>query len=108
VKAMSEYFNMLKEGLEQAIEYEKGNKSAARSTKIVIEPIPEYSKIDIKNIRKELQMTQWTFADFIGVSKKTVEAWECGTRKPTGSAKRLMQIVVKNKGIEKQIIDYSH
>ncbi|HHY24735.1 MAG TPA: helix-turn-helix domain-containing protein [Clostridiaceae bacterium] len=105
---MSEYFDMIKEGLEEAIEYERGNKSVARSTKIYIKPIPEYTNIDIKNIRNELQLTQQAFADLVGVSKKTVEAWECGTRKPTGSAKRLMQIVINNRGIEKQIINIQH
>ena len=105
---MSEYFDMIKEGLEEAIEYENGNKFAARSTKIYIKPIPQYTNIDIRNIRNELQLTQLAFADLVGVSKKTVEAWECGTRKPTGSAKRLMQIVINNKGIEKQIINIQH
>jgi putative transcriptional regulator len=105
---MSKYFDIIKEGLEDAIEYEKGNKSKARSTKICIKPIPEYTNIDIKNIRDELQLTQLVFANLVGVSKKTVEAWECGTRKPTGSAKRLMQMVINNKGIEKQIINIQH
>ncbi len=42
-------------------------------------------------------MTQWMFADFIGVSIKTVEAWECGTRKPTGSAKDKVAIKLMKK-----------
>jgi len=92
-------------GLEQALEYERGNRKVAHSTKIYIAPMPKYSAEDIKSIRNDLKMTQWVFADLIGVSQKTVEAWESGTRKPAGSAIRMIQLITNNKGIEKQIVD---
>ncbi len=37
---MSEFYEMIKEGLEQALEYEKGNKAAARSKTVFSEPPP--------------------------------------------------------------------
>ena len=42
-------------------------------------------------------MTQTVFAEFFGVSKKTVEAWECGRTHPTGPALRLMDILYEGK-----------
>ena len=38
-------------------------------------------------------MTQAVFANYMGVSSKTVEAWEKGTNHPTGSACRLLDIL---------------
>ena len=39
-------------------------------------------------------MTQRTFAMVMGVSNKTVEAWENGTNKPAGTARRMMGILM--------------
>ena len=38
-------------------------------------------------------MTQTVFANYMGVSKKTVEAWELGRTHPTGPAYRLLDIL---------------
>ena len=38
-------------------------------------------------------MTQVLFADYMGVSCKTVEAWEKGTNHPTGTACRLISML---------------
>ena len=38
-------------------------------------------------------MTQHVFADYLGVSVKTVEAWERGRTHPTGPAYRLMSFL---------------
>lgn len=35
-------------------------------------------------------MTQSTFAAVMGVSNKTVEAWEKGTNSPAGTARRML------------------
>ena len=88
---MSEYYESLKRGLEEAIEYSKGNLKR-RSFKVVFEPVPEYSPEDIKRIRTEAKMTQIGFAGFLGVTTKAVEAWENGRNKPSGPARRLMSI----------------
>ena len=36
------------------------------------------------------------FAQLLGVSKKTVEAWEAGTKKPNGSVLRLFQVIERD------------
>jgi len=95
---MSEMGESIIRGLQDIIDFQNGDKSKGR-VKIVkmrdIEPIEEYSKEKIKEFRQEKQFTQKDFAELFGVSKKTIEAWEMGTRKPTGTAKRLFQIMEK-------------
>ncbi|MBO5429336.1 MAG: helix-turn-helix domain-containing protein, partial [Peptococcaceae bacterium] len=43
--------------------------------------------------RKELGMTQVLFAGFMGVSTKTVEAWEAGRNMPDGPARRILAML---------------
>ena len=42
-------------------------------------------------------MSQKIFASYMGVSDKTVEAWEAGTNHPSGSASRLLSMIEKDK-----------
>ena len=56
----------------------------------------EYSSIEIKEIRGRLHMTQVAFALFMGVSKKTVEAWESGQNIPNGPSLRLLWLADKD------------
>ena len=89
---MSSLFDDLKQGLEEAIDYEKGQGEAKVKT-YMISPVKEYSDKEIRNIRMKAGMTQSVFASYMGVSKKTVEAWECGRTHPTGPAFRLLDIL---------------
>lgn len=63
----------------------------------VITPVKKYSNIQIKRIRNDANMTQRVFANYMGVSPKTVEAWEIGRNKPTGPACRLLSLLEKEK-----------
>ncbi|WP_342528189.1 helix-turn-helix domain-containing protein [Chryseomicrobium sp. FSL W7-1435] len=85
-------FESLKTSLNEAIDHADG-KHNARTRKITIKPLPTFSPQDIKEIRKKVEMTQLLFAQTLGVSKKTVEAWEAGTNVPNGSAMRLLQLL---------------
>ena len=89
---MSDFFNDLVTGLNEAIDFEKG-KGKARTHTFIIEPVKRYNKNEIKAIRTHAGMTQAVFANYMGVSAKTVEAWENGTNHPTGSACRLLDIL---------------
>ena len=93
---MSSLFDDLKEGLQEAIDFEKGN-SSAKTVTFVIEPVKKYSNEDIKQIRKKSGMKQAVFANYMGVSSKTVEAWELGRTHPTGPAYRLLRILEEGK-----------
>ena len=93
---MSSLFEDLKEGLQEAIEFEKGNGNA-KTTTFIIEPVKKYSNDDIKRVRNNAGMTQTVFANYLGVSKKTVEAWELGRTHPTGPANRLIEMLESGK-----------
>ena len=93
---MSTLFDDLKEGLQEAIDFEKGN-GKAKTVTFMIEPVKKYSNEDIKRIRNKAVMTQSVFANYMGVSPKTVEAWELGRTHPTGPAYRLLDILAENK-----------
>lgn len=88
-------FEEIKLGLEQAIEYEKGNLKANKVT-LTVMPLDTFTSQEIKEIRKSTGMTQAIFAKYMGVSVKTVEAWEAGRNHPDGAACRLLSITRKN------------
>lgn len=80
------------QGLNEAVEFEKGNVKA-RTAKCTVTPVPDLTSAEIKDIRLSFGMTQATFAEAIGVSVKTVEAWEAGTNKPIGIARRFLSVI---------------
>ncbi len=84
-------FDDIKTGLEQAIEYEKGNLKA-KTTVLSIAPVDVFTPGEIKEIRKNTGLTQVLFAKYMGVSVKTVEAWEAGRNHPEGAACRLLTL----------------
>ena len=92
---MTTLFDELQEGLTQAIGYARGN-APARVITYKIDPVEEYDKDRIRQIRIDADMTQKVFAEYLGVSVKTVEAWERGRTHPTGPAYRLMSFLVRD------------
>lgn len=82
-------YDSIMQGLTEAVAYTKGELSARTST-IYIAPLPNINSVDVRKLRAELSMTQMVFARVMGVSVKTVEAWENGRNKPNGPATRLM------------------
>lgn len=81
-------FAGLMNGLNDALAYEKG--SAKAETYARKKSLPE---VDIKKERASLNMTQKAFAALVGVSKRTVEAWESGKCTPSPTAKKLIHLI---------------
>lgn len=84
-------YESVKKGLQEAVDYNHG-KLKARSSTIAVKPLEDFSASDIKQIRTELEVSQTLFASMLGVSSKTVEAWELGRNTPEGPAKRLLSL----------------
>lgn len=92
---MSEFYDIIKTGLEEAIAYERGETKANTRT-VTVEEVAHFEPSEIRQIRLDTGMTQVLFASYLGVSKKTVEAWECGRNHPDGAASRLLWITKRN------------
>ena len=104
---MNSLFDDLREGLQEAIDYEKGIGNAKKKV-FVITPVTKYSREQIKSIRNKAGMTQAVFASYMGISKKTVEAWELGRTHPTGPACRLLDILDRGKENELSFVSVNN
>jgi putative transcriptional regulator len=90
----NQIYHDLKQSLQEAIDYKKGKiKAKVHRRRVNVAPLPHYSPSDIKRIREELNLSQRTFADVLGVSVKSIEAWEAGRTEPNGSAQRILSII---------------
>ena len=90
----SELGNEIIEGLNEIITLERGRKaSKLNKDSVSILAMDEFKPDDIKSMRHKFEMSLSIFAKMLGVSPKTVEAWESGFRKPTGAYARLLQII---------------
>jgi putative transcriptional regulator len=93
---MNGLFESIKQGLNEAIEYERGSLPKVRVDNITVAPINMYGANEIKAIRAQHSMTQKLFAEALGVSVKTIEAWEAGTNKPSGVANRMLELLKRD------------
>jgi len=84
---MSEFFNSIEQGLEEAVEFSKGQASKA--------VVHKFSPIDVKNIRAKMDMSQTEFASAFGISVSTLRHWERGDRVPHGPALVLLNVLKK-------------
>ena len=88
-------------GFKAAIAHERGKRKLRTSTiKIPDEP-GKWSKQDVIQLRTEKldNISQPKFALILGVSSGTVRAWEQGAKNPSGSARRLLDIIDISPGI---------
>lgn len=98
-------FELLKEGLEEAIEFHRGNVKL-RTKKVFIPDAPKnYKAQDIKKLRSKLGITQQELAMWLNVSLNTVQAWEQNTRKPSHSSLRLIEMLDKDFSIVKRLLE---
>ncbi|MEO1925433.1 MAG: NadS family protein [Gammaproteobacteria bacterium] len=84
---MSEFFNSIKQGLNEAVDFAEG--------KVIKAKVHKYSAVDVKNIRSNLDMSQTEFASAFGISVSTLRHWERGDRSPQGPALVLLNVVAK-------------
>ena len=85
---MSEFFESIQQGLSEAIEY-----SDHKCPEAIVH---NFSAVDVKTTRSNLDMSQTEFASAFGISVNTLRHWERGDRKPQGPALVLLNVVAKN------------
>jgi len=85
---MSERFESIKKGVEEAIAWKRGKKTGSR--------IRKYTAMDVSKIRKKTKMTQKEFSESFSIPLSTLRQWEQGKRVPQGPAQALLKIIDKN------------
>lgn len=87
--------------IEESIkEYEAMFQGKPNEVEVVTRTIPvrqEFSAETIKELRKNIGATQATLANLVGVSTRTVEAWESNRSEPNRSAQKLLTLLMQDK-----------
>jgi putative transcriptional regulator len=66
---------------------------------LCLPPCPEFTPQHVLEIRTNRHASQGVFAAFLNVEKTTVAAWEQGSKKPSGAAAKLLELV-ERKGLD--------
>jgi putative transcriptional regulator len=67
--------------------------------RLCLPPIEPLKPEQIKQIREEARVSQAVFAAILNTSLSTVQKWEIGQKRPTGTALKLLHLVQK-RGLE--------
>ncbi len=94
-----DFFSGIMDGLNEALAYEKGKASAETFARK--QSLPD---VNVSKIRISLSMTQKSFASVLGVSCRTVEAWECGKSNPTPTARKLIYLIEQDPSLVDKLI----
>lgn len=90
-KEMNEFCDDLLKSAKQMKE-----KKVARKTVVVVS--------DITRARNKVNMSQPAFAELMGVSVRTLQAWEQGKRNPSGAAKTLLRVAETHPEILRKLV----
>lgn len=88
---MNRAYESIMTGLTEAVEDVKEKKLPRRIVTVL--PVKEYQAEEVKAIRNRTGLSQKLFAGYMGVSDKTVEAWESGKNHPSGAASRILNMM---------------
>ena len=67
--------------------------------RLCLPPVEPLAPEQIKHIRESTRVSQAVFARLLNISLSTVQKWEIGQKKPTGTALKLLHLVQK-RGLE--------
>lgn len=91
-------FESIRQGLEEARAYSKGQGADARVHEI---SVPD---IDVSEIRAQTGLSQAEFARSIGVAKGTLLNWEHGRRHPNGPAQVLLALIARKPSVVQELL----
>lgn len=89
---MGSVYDSIMAGLAEAADDVQGKDIKLKRRTVSVVPVKVYSAKEIRDIRKRTGLSQKPFASYMGVSAKTVEAWEAGTNRPSGAASRILNM----------------
>ena len=93
---MSEVYNDITSSLNELLDAAKGKETEIVIHRRTVKELDTFSPVQIKQIRTSTGLTQKMFAACLGVSVKSIEAWEGGRSHPDGPARRLMGLIRDN------------
>ena len=99
---MSNVYENILTGLQEAIDDSIAEKKILKKRMVAIVPVKEYNSKEVKTIRNKTGLSQKLFAIYMGVSVKTVEAWETGTNRPNGAASRILSMMELDNDLTKR------
>lgn len=95
---MSEVYESLMDGLNEALAFAEGKQTGAVVHHIAV-PV-----VDVAQIRAKTGLSQSAFAKSIGVAKGTLLNWEQGRRHPTGPAQVLLAMIARKPSLVKELL----
>lgn len=95
---MSEVYESLMEGLNEALSFAGGKETGAVVHRI------EVPVVDVAKIRASTGLSQNAFAKSIGVAKGTLLNWEHGRRQPTGPAQVLLAMIARKPSVVRDLL----
>lgn len=90
------------DGLKVTVTYVGSGKSAGRKPRIKV------PTVNVAALRAKTGLSQFEFAQSIGVPKGTLLNWEQGRREPTGPAQVLLAILAKKPSLVKDLFANKH
>jgi putative transcriptional regulator len=64
-----------------------------------LQPIEPLEPESIKKIRQDANVSQAVFASILNTSLSTIQKWEIGNKRPTGTALKLLHLV-RDRGLD--------
>ena len=90
-------FDLLLQSMREGGEIFRGERKPSRE--FVVE-----KKEDVQYVRQTFNISQDAFAKFMGVSVGTLRNWEQGRRHPTGAARVLLRIAVRQPKLFAEVV----
>lgn len=109
-KTKTKFAKDLIAGLEEVLEYTRGNKKGLRTTELEVpEPARPWRKDQIAHLRKRrFKVSQPVFASYLSVKVSTIRAWEQGLKSPSGAARRLLEVAALEPKVFERIAHSAH
>jgi putative transcriptional regulator len=86
-KATPSFADDIRASLQEALKYARGEKTDVIVHRVVVRDS------DAREARHKLGLSQREFASLVGTAVGTVRKWELGTRRPSGAARTLIEVI---------------